>query len=233
MAVERGKRSPIMRVAPTGIAAFNINGSTLHSALSLPLRGNAKLKAQQLLILQGRLASIMYNILDEKSMVGRKLLSKIDSRFREGFNRQDEYFGDCSLLMFGDFGQLPPVADTPLFDLRVRDGTNDHVLEANQGRDAYLSLTESITLNRIMRQRGEDENARRLRDLLEHIRNDEVSDEDVELFNTRILQDLPPHERAMFEDALCLCPTNALVDEINYNRLGVGNAYGDGCIKSE
>jgi ATP-dependent DNA helicase PIF1 len=91
MALERGKRSPIMRVAPTGIAAFNIHGSTLHSALSLPVRGNAKLNAQQLLILQGQLASIKYIILDEKSMVGRKLLSKIDSRLREGFNHQDEY----------------------------------------------------------------------------------------------------------------------------------------------
>jgi ATP-dependent DNA helicase PIF1 len=223
MALERGKRSPIMRVAPTGIAAFNIHGSTLHSALSLPVRGNVKLNAQQLLILQGRLASIKYIILDEKSMVGRKLFSKIDSRLREGFNRQDGYFGGCSLLMFGDFGQLPPVADTPLFDLRPRDGTSDHVLELNKGRDAYLSLTENITLNRIMRQRGEDENARRFRKMLEHFRNNEVSDEDVELLNRRVLQDLPPQERAIFHDALCLCPTNALVDEINYNRLGASN----------
>jgi hypothetical protein len=74
-----------------------------------------------------------------------------------------------------------------------------------------------------MRQRGEDENARRFRDMLEHFRNDEVSDEDVELLNGRILQDLPPHERVMFDDALCLRPTNALVDEINYNRLGASN----------
>ena len=74
-----------------------------------------------------------------------------------------------------------------------------------------------------MRQRGEDENARRFRELLEDFRNNEVSDEDIELLNNRVLQDLPPQERAMFDDALCLCPTNALVDEINYNRLGASN----------
>ena len=125
--------------------------------------------------------------------------------------------------MFGDFGQLPPVGDTPLFDLRSRDGTSDHVLEANNGRDAYLSLTENIALNRIMRQRGEDENAHRFRGVLEHLRNDEVSDTDVELLNSRVLLDLPPDERAAFNDALCLCPTNALVDEINYNQLGASN----------
>lgn len=121
--------------------------------------------------------------------------------------------------MFDDFDQLPFVMDISLFDLRLRDGTSDQVLKVNQDRDAYLSLTESITLNRIMRQRGEDENARRFRELLEHIRNNKISDEDIELLNNRVLQDLPPDERATFNNALSLCPTNALVDELNYNRL--------------
>jgi len=76
MALERGRRCPILHVAPT----FNIHGSTLHQALSIPVHGTAKLNAQQLLLLQGWLKSINYIILDEKSMVGRKLLSKIDSR---------------------------------------------------------------------------------------------------------------------------------------------------------
>ena len=225
MALERGRRCPILRVAPTGIAAFNIHGSTLHQALSLPARGNfADLNAQQLLLLQGRLKPISYIILDEKSMVGRSLLSRVDSRLREACpDSRDEYFGDCSVLMFGDFGQLPPVGDTPLFDLRVRDGISDPVLESNKGREAYLSLTENITLKRIMRQRGEDENARRFRELLEHMRIDEVADEDIELINSRVIDDLPPEERATFDDALCICPTNALVDDLNHNRLGVSN----------
>ena len=60
--------------------------------------------------------------------------------------------------------------------------------KSNKDRDAYLSLTENITLNRIMRQRGENENARRFRELLEDFRNNEVSDEDVELLNNRVLQ---------------------------------------------
>lgn len=58
-----------------------------------------------------------------------------------------------------------------------------------------LSLTESITLNQIMRQRGEDENARRFRELLEHIRIDKISDDDLELFNNHVLHDLSPDQR--------------------------------------
>src|SRR5208282_2500167 len=78
MAQEHGRPCPILHVAPTGIAAFNIHGSTLHQALSIPVRGRSKLTAQQLLLLQGRLELIKYIILDEKSMVGRRLLSKVD-----------------------------------------------------------------------------------------------------------------------------------------------------------
>ena len=127
------------------------------------------------------------------------------------------------MLMFGDFGQLPPVGDTPLFDLHQRDGVSDSVLEANNGRDAYLSLTENITLNRIMRQRREDADSRRLREVLEHMRIHDVLDEDVELLNTRVLDDLPLEERATFDEALHLCPTNALVDDLNHARLGASN----------
>ena len=224
MAVERGRKCPILRVAPTGIAAFNIHGSTLHQSLSIPIRGFPKLNAQQLLLLQGRLNPINYIILDEKSMMGRKLLFKIDSRLRDGFpTTRNEYFGGCSMLMFGDFSQLPPVGDTPLFDLDLRRGTSDNVLESNNGLNAYISLTENITLNRIMRQRGEDEPARRFRELLEHMRMDEVSDEDIELLNTRVLDKLPPDQRILFDDALYLCPTNALVDAHNYDQLSASN----------
>jgi ATP-dependent DNA helicase PIF1 len=170
MAAERGKKCPILRVAPTGIAVFNIHGATLHQALSIPVRGCPTLNAQQLLLLQGRLNYVKYIILDEKSMIGRRLLSKVDSRFRDGFPQQrDDYFGGCSMLMFGDFGQLPPVGDSPLFDLHQRDGSTDAVLEANHGRDTYLSLRENLTLNRIMRQRGEDDDTRKLREVLEHM----------------------------------------------------------------
>ena len=49
-------------------------------------------------------------------MVGRKLFGQVDRRLRQVFPRHAcEAFGGCSCLLFGDFGQLPPVMDLPLY----------------------------------------------------------------------------------------------------------------------
>jgi hypothetical protein len=55
------------------------------------------------------------------------------------------------------------------------------------------------------------------------MRQDIMSNEDVDLLNTRVYANLSPEEKAEFTDALCLCPTNALVDQINLNRLASSN----------
>jgi len=68
-----GSKSPILVIAPTGVAAFNINGSTIHSALSIPIlkENNDELNGEKLKQLQDRLQNVTYLIIDEKSMVGR------------------------------------------------------------------------------------------------------------------------------------------------------------------
>ena len=61
-------------VAPTGVAAFNVEGVTLHSFLHLPTRGDFKnLEGERLQRLQQDLTGVHYIIIDEISMVGRKL----------------------------------------------------------------------------------------------------------------------------------------------------------------
>ena len=94
--------------APTGVAAFNIEGHTLHSLLSLPVKGDFKeLQGERLHEMQQSLADMEYLIIDEMSMVGRKCLGQVDQRLRQVFPQQaDILFGGCSCLLFGDFGQL-------------------------------------------------------------------------------------------------------------------------------
>jgi len=61
-------------------------------------------------------------------------------------------FGRRSILLFGDFGLLPPIGDTPLYDLevKVRGANKDEIVLKNLGLQAYLSITENITLDQIM-----------------------------------------------------------------------------------
>ena len=65
-------KSPVIVVAPTGVAAFNIDGGTIHSTLSIPIMDGKKFDLNNISLkqLQERLQDVMYIIIDEKSMVG-------------------------------------------------------------------------------------------------------------------------------------------------------------------
>ena len=102
--------------APTGVASFIIVGTTLHSLLHLPTRGEFKqLEGNRLQQLQQAMSSIRYIIIDKMSMVGRKAFGQIDRRLRQAFpHHAQEVFGGCSLLLFGDFGQLSQIKEEQL-----------------------------------------------------------------------------------------------------------------------
>ena len=95
--------------ATTGIAAFNIHGQTLHSAPQLPIHDNKELQDESLQHVQLNLEGKEYLIVDEMSMIGHKMLLWLDNRLHAGTGFQGTPFGGMSIILFGDFGQLPPV----------------------------------------------------------------------------------------------------------------------------
>src|SRR5688572_10318458 len=70
---------PILVITLTGVAAFNINGLTIHSILFILIMKDKKyeLNGNRLKQLQERLENVSYFIIDEKSMVGRRMLGII------------------------------------------------------------------------------------------------------------------------------------------------------------
>ena len=177
--------------APTGVASFIIEGTTLHSLLHLPTRGEFKqLEGNHLQQLQQAISSTRYIIIDEMPMVGRKVFGQIDSRLRQAFpHHAQEVFGRCSLLLFGDFGQLPPVMDLSLCTTDSRSNLSD------QGRTAYLQFDKAFTLTQVMRQAGSDPNQVLFRDILLRLRNVQVTRENWEELTKHtpiIVQDLAP-----------------------------------------
>ena len=133
-------------VAPTGVAAFNIDGHTLHSLLCLPTKGDFKdLEGEHLNRLQQSLAGMEYLIIDEMSMVGRKMFGQVDRRLRQVFpHRSDQVLGGCSILLFGDFGQLPPVMDLPLYTTSTSSALSDI------GSSGYQSFDHAVMLDQVM-----------------------------------------------------------------------------------
>ena len=78
---EAGSKSSIIVLALTGVAAFNIDGITVHLGLSIPIINDSKrmdIKGEQLKQLQNRLKDVKYVVIDEKSMVSRQMLALID-----------------------------------------------------------------------------------------------------------------------------------------------------------
>jgi ATP-dependent DNA helicase PIF1 len=105
LAIAAGKPNPVFRAAPTGVAAFNFTGKTLHSLLRLPVkRKTVELLVSTLQYLQACFQGCRYLIIDEKSMVDLKTLSIIDDRLRVIFPTNSHLpFGGVNLLLCGDF----------------------------------------------------------------------------------------------------------------------------------
>ena len=215
LALVEGKEDPVLRAAPTGVAAFNIIGRTLHSLLQLPVKvGSSELRPASLQALQQLFKDCRFLIIDEKSMIDLKTLSLIDDRLRAIFPaRSDSPFGSINILICGDFFQLPPVGGKALFST-----TYPHP-EMIKGHHLYMRFDHTVRLTQVMRQQGEDDTSVRFRAALSELRVSQLSTTGWELLCTRIANALPTAELATFENALRLYFTTLEVQERNLDRL--------------
>jgi hypothetical protein len=219
LAEQSGKGNPVVRAAPTGVAAFNIVGRTLHSLFRLPVKQKTSdLSTATLQSLQALFQDIRFVIIDEKSMIDLKMLSIIDDRLRLIFpDNSDQAFGGLNMLLCGDFFQLPPVNGRPLYATRVTGPI------ATKGQGLYRSFDRTIQLTQAMRQQGEDETAIRFRTALGELRESKLSESSWQLLCARVQNQLLPDEVAQFQSALRLYFTNEEVRERNYGQLAAAN----------
>lgn len=122
--LSKGGESPdstsVLLTAPTGTAAFNIGGSTIHSAFAI--NKNIKLPytalGESILnTLRHKYDNVELLIIDEISMVDHKLLTYIHGRLCQ-LKHSKKPFGNVSILAVGDFYQLPPVRASPLYKVK-------------------------------------------------------------------------------------------------------------------
>ncbi|WP_341953245.1 AAA family ATPase [Salinibacterium sp. TMP30] len=103
----------IVICAPTGVAALNVGGQTIHSLFRLPIGVIADHELEQNPQLRKLLNTIETLVIDEVSMVNADLLDAIDRSLRQARQRKNEPFGGVQVVLFGDPYQLAPVPGDP------------------------------------------------------------------------------------------------------------------------
>ena len=218
--VKRTRKKHIV-VAPTGIAAINAGGVTIHSMFGLPLRTFAPTTERIDGNLAMNIADLMHHfryrkeklkllreieiiIIDEVSMLRADVLDMMDFSLRH-VRRNQQKFGGVQMLFIGDLYQLPPV---------VRD---ENILNQYYNSPFFfesLALKElpliTIELTTVYRQKDE-----KFLDILNEIRDGEIRDIDFESLNERYIPDFEPTD----EPYVYLTSHNRMADEINRKKL--------------
>ncbi|KID96258.1 ATP-dependent DNA helicase PIF1, partial [Metarhizium majus ARSEF 297] len=221
MAAIAGLRDPVLRAAPTGIAAHNFHGRTLHGLFKIPVKTSPqglsqKLSRSNLCSLQALFKHCKYLIIDEKSMIGIKFLGLLDHRLREIFPaRQDEMYAGINIFVCGDFHQLPPIAAAVMYS-NLPNARNADFLA---GQQAYRALDTTARLTQLMRQDGDDNETLQFRRALSELRVHQVSRQSWQLLSTRVQNELTPNEVESFKDALRLYFRREEVRVHNHQRL--------------
>lgn len=188
--------------APTGVAALNVGGQTIHSLFRLPIGVIADHTLEQSGDLRKLLNTIDTLVIDEVSMVNADLLDAIDRSLRQARQRPNDAFGGVQVVLFGDPYQLAPVPgdadERAYFADQYR---SIWFFDAKVWQDTSLRIFE---LNVIHRQHEEDFKA-----MLDAVRHGTVTAEIAERFNETGARAAPA------DGAITLATRNDTVNAIN------------------
>lgn len=175
--------------APTGIAAYNVGGETIHRRLGLGLASDDPVSLFKLISGNRRkyartwkfLTGTDIFIIDEISMVHSDFFKKLDYLFRKAKNCSDP-FGGIILIMVGDFTQLGPITEKPVSSDQTLSNER-FVLDSECWQRMPISR---IFLNRSYRQKEGDP----FLDLLNEVRTGHLSEKGKALLYSRIDADI-------------------------------------------
>lgn len=206
-------------LAPTGIAAINVGGSTLHSFFKLPfhpllptdsrysprnIRDTLKYNTEKINILR----EVELIIIDEVSMVRADIIDFIDKVLRIYNRNMREPFGGKQLLLVGDIYQLEPVVREEDRKLLSPFYPDNFFFDAKIFQQMQLV---SIELKKVYRQTDPV-----FIDILDHIRTSQIRTTDLALLNKRVGAELNTGDSKL---SITLSTRRDTVDYINQQQL--------------
>ena len=173
----------ILMLAPTGKAAFNIKGNTIHSALAIPacqsLKNYKPLDSSRLNALRCQLGGLKLIFFDEISMVGSTMFNvQIDNRLKNIKGSKHD-FGGVSIVAIGDLFQLEPVMDRYIF--KNLDNSEYAILAPNKWQDNF----DMFELQKIMRQRD----SKVFAEILNRLREGKHTKDDILKLKERLIKE--------------------------------------------
>ena len=203
---KQNSQKKLVVVAPTGVAALNVGGQTIHSLFRIPPAFIAK---DSLMPPDNKTAILFKNIdavvIDEISMVRADLMDAIDYRLRQS-RSSNLPFGGAQIVMFGDLYQLPPIVSDPELHKYFADNHGGYYFF-----NAHVwnnSLPKIYELKHIFRQKDEV-----FKKILNDIRTKDLSEQVLSHLNSRSSVSIP------VDGVVILATTNSSVSETNHNRL--------------
>lgn len=196
----------VVLLAPTGIAALNVGGQTIHSFFRFPARlmVGAEIKKHRSRKMYTTLESI---IIDEISMVRADVLDAIDLFLRK--NRENNLpFGGVQMLFFGDLFQLPPVVSS------VSEKQFFQTYYSSPYFFAAHVFNQKFSIQKVELSKSYRQESRHFLRLLEAVRTNSVDYDDLEELNARYQ---PEFQNVGFY--ITLSARNATVDMINSREL--------------
>ena len=205
--VENTKKN-VAVCAPTGVAALNVGGVTIHSLFGFPfgILGEQDLARHMNRRTREVLAALDVLIIDEVSMVNADLMDAISRAMGIARGRRKLPFGGAQLVMFGDPYQLSPVpGNNQERSYMAENYQSSWFFDAHVWREDSL---ERFELGEIFRQSDEE-----FKEILNAIRVGEVKQEMLDRLNSAGNR-FPPHD-----DVIRLATINASVDQVNRERM--------------
>ena len=201
----RQKISGIPVVAPTGIAAINVEGQTIHSFFRIPPRIMNHHEIEINYKLKEIVKRLNFLIIDEISMVRADMLDLID-KILKIHTGKDIPFGGIKMILIGDLFQLPPViASKDESDYVYSKYMTSYFLDAKiMKRCTY----RTFELTKVYRQQDLS-----FIELLSNIREGKNVEPTINEINEKC------YHKELSKNAIILTPTNSMADKINHERL--------------
>jgi ATP-dependent DNA helicase PIF1 len=197
-------KKKVVVLAPTGIAALNIKGQTIHSFFKFPPR---LIEASSIRRVSNEriYADIDCLIIDEISMVRADILDGIDRFLRLHGRDKNMPFGGVQIILVGDMYQLPPVVSREEAEVFNRIYDSPFFFSAKSFNSLQLLYIE---LQTVFRQKELDYIS-----MLNSVRTGKVDVKTLDLVNNRVKPE------KVNDSYVILCTTNKVVEGINHNKL--------------